>query len=503
MESDIKMNKILNFIKSKSNIIIAVGVIICAIILVVPILQIAKYNMPSADDYSYGYETHLAWENTHNIFNVLKASFKTVAQTYNGWQGTFSAIFMFALQPSIFGNVQFYSITTFILIFTLLISNICLIKTIAKKLFNYNKNSVVFIISILITVFAIEMLPEPVQSLFWWNGSIYYTFFYSIMLLAISAIINLITSKTQKGGVILWTILCVLLSVVVSGSNFPTALSYTIILVLITLSLFIIKNKKKYHLSAITVVTIVSFLISVLAPGNAVRQSMNDNSLGAVKSILAALVEGTKLIYNWTNLIVVIGFLILIPFIYQVIKESKFKFKYPLIFTIISFGIFCSQLVPPLYALNDIGAGRLIDMVYYSYYWLLLLNFGYYLGWITKKFGEEFNNLMEYINERIIIYVSILFVVLILVCFPTKKYKEFTSYEALNSLVTGEAANYHEEMLERYKILENEDIKEVYLKELTNHPYLLFFNDFNEDKDFWINSDAARYFNKNFIIIEK
>ena len=298
------MNKTLDFIKSKSNIIIAIGVILCAIILIIPILNIALYNTPSTDDYSYGFETHMAWENTHNIFSVLKEAFKNIAETYRDWQGTFSAVFMFSMQPSIFG-IQFYSITTFVLIFILLISNICLTKTIARRLFNYTKNSAVYIISIILTIFAIEMLPNPVQSLFWWNGSIYYTFYYSIMLLTISAIIKLITSENKK-SLIIWTILSILLSVFLGGGNYPTALSYILILALVTLSLFISKNKNKYFILTITVITIISLLISMVAPGNAVRQATCDNSLGAVKSVFVAISEGANLIFKWTNLIVIL-----------------------------------------------------------------------------------------------------------------------------------------------------------------------------------------------------
>lgn len=495
------MNKTLDFIKSKSNIIIAIGVILCAIILIIPILNIALYNAPSTDDYSYGFETHMAWENTHNIFSVLKEAFKNIAETYRDWQGTFSAVFMFSMQPSIFG-IQFYSITTFVLIFILFISNICLTKTIARRLFKYTKNSAVYIISTILTIFAIEMLPNPVQSLFWWNGSIYYTFYYSIMLLTISAVIKLITSENKK-SLIVWTILSILLSVFLGGGNYPTALSYILILALVTLSLFISKNKNKYIILAITVITIISLLISMVAPGNAVRQATCDNSLGAIKSVFVAISEGANLIFKWTNLIVIIGLLILLPFILQVIKKSKFKFRYPLVFTIVSFGIFCSQLVPPLYAMNNIGEGRLIDMVYYSYYWLLVLNIGYYAGWLQSKFEEKTNSLMEYINERIIIYVSILFVILFIVCFPTKNYKEFTSYKALNSLANNEAVNYHNEIIERYKLFEDKELKDVSLKKLINHPDLLYVWDITEDKDDWVNVAVSQYFNKNSTVVEK
>lgn len=82
------------------------------------------------------------------------------------------------------------------------------------------------------------------------------------MLLAISAMINVITNENKKS----WLILSVILSIFLGGGNYPTALAYTEILTLITLSLFISKNKNKYFLAGVTVITIISFLISILAP---------------------------------------------------------------------------------------------------------------------------------------------------------------------------------------------------------------------------------------------
>lgn len=502
-----KIRNIKKKINSKSNIIIAICIIICSIIILMPILNIAKYNMPSADDYSYSKEPHLVWENTHNAFKVINQALDNVKNTYKGWQGTYSAIFLFSMQPSLFG-VEYYRICTFILLGMLIISNLYLVKTIAKKCFNYKKNSIIFILALVPTVLEVQLVPEPKQSLFWWNGSVYYTFFFSFMLIAIAYIINIIKSE-KKGSLITYSILAILFTILIGGSNYPTALIYCMILALTTLFLFInkkTKKSKKFILLGITILAAVSLLISMVAPGNAVRQANCDNSLGAVGAIIKAIKAGVKYVISWTNVTVIATFIFLVPFIYEVIKNSKFKFRYPIIFSIITFGILCAMFVPPLYAMNNYGEGRLINIIYYSYYWLMILNIAYYLGWIKNKFDDKENSsikLMDYINENILIFSIIMAILIVLICYVTESYKSFTSYKAYDSLSKNEAQDYYQEMLQRYEVLENKEIKDVAFNELKNHPELLFYVEFNVDKNDWINSDASIYFEKNSIYLVK
>ncbi len=494
-----KDKKITDILCKKSDIIITIVVIVLAILAILPIFIMARYNVPAADDYSYSVTTHRVWEETHNVFLVLKAAGEKIASTYNEWQGTFSAVFLFALQPSIWG-VNFYGLSTLILVFALLISNLYLIKTMAKKIFNYEKKLLVIILSLVTTIVAIEFVPDSRESLFWWNGASYYTLFYSIMLITIGVIIRLITSEDKKKNIIN-TIISIILSIIIGGGNYPTALMFIIISVLITFILFVLKNNKKWNMLAISIVSIISLGISMIAPGNAVRQNLCDDSLGAVGSIIKAIYEGAYYVIEWTNIPIILMFVFLIPFIYEIIKNANYKFRYPLIFTIITFGIFSAQFVPPLYAMNNLGGSRLIDIIYYSFYWLIGLNIMYYLGWMKNKFGDI--KLIEYINNNKLVFSIIIAVLFTATIIISKSYQNLTSYISFNSILSGEAQEYYSQILDRYKIYEDENIKDVVVKEITVKPTQIYGSDITEDKDNWINTDAAKYFNKNSIILEK
>ena len=493
------MKEFLEKVKGKSSIITAVTVCLLTIVSLIPIFIMAKYSMPAADDYSYSITTYHAWEETHNIFAVLKSAFEKIGETYNNWQGTFSAVLLFSLQPSVFG-IEFYGIGTIILVLALLFSNWYLVKTIAKKCFNYSKNSLVLILALVPTAISIQFLPDARESLFWWNGASYYTLFYSIMLIAIGVMIRVIKSEKKKNTIINMVGL-ILLTIIIGGGNYPTALIFIMMSFLAAAYLFITKNNKKWSLLGVTLVGIISLGISMIAPGNGVRQSFCDDSLGAIGSIFKGIYLGVVHVENWTTIPVIITFVFLTPFIYQIIKKSEFKFKYPLIFTIISFGVFAAQFVPPIYAMNNLGGSRLLDIIYYSFYWLIGLNIMYYLGWIKTRFGEI--KLLDYIYENCLIYGVIILALLGAVLIVNRNYKNLTSYVSIESLNSGEAKEYYLEMLERYKLYEDKNIDTVVVPEIKSKPKQLYGADITEDKENWINRAASDYFGKKEIRIEK
>ena len=78
-------------------------ILICFILSVIPLYVIGMFAHPSVDDYYYGTETVQVWNETHSFASVVKCSFDEMINTYNIWQGNFSAIFLMRLQPGIFG----------------------------------------------------------------------------------------------------------------------------------------------------------------------------------------------------------------------------------------------------------------------------------------------------------------------------------------------------------------------------------------------------------------
>ena len=98
------------------------------IISLIPLLAISFFNFPSADDFTYTANVHNALI-TDGLIGLISAVLENVKEYYFSWQGTFSAIALMSLQPSVF-SVSFYFITTFILLGFLIWGTFSLCKTI-------------------------------------------------------------------------------------------------------------------------------------------------------------------------------------------------------------------------------------------------------------------------------------------------------------------------------------------------------------------------------------
>lgn len=68
-----------------------------------------------------------------------------------------------------------------------------------------------------------------------------------------------------------------------------------------------------------------------------------------IEAIWQSLYRSVQNIYSWTTLVVVLGVILTIPFVYKVVKEINFDFRLPVVFTIVTFGVYASQAVATMY----------------------------------------------------------------------------------------------------------------------------------------------------------
>ena len=153
---------------------------LAGIILLFPVLRAATCARPVNDDYSFSYLTHQA---LIDHTSILAAALREVQQIYFSWQGTYSAIFLFSLQPGIFGN---YQVTSWLLVFSLLFGTLFFSVRIGPLWSDSNQRGESLrrgsMIAIVTFLMMIEGMPSISEGLFWYNGAVYYTFFFSLSL---------------------------------------------------------------------------------------------------------------------------------------------------------------------------------------------------------------------------------------------------------------------------------------------------------------------------------
>lgn len=472
---------------NKKNLITCI-IILLFILILAPMIYISKYNYPSSDDYTYGIETHKKWNETHSLIEVIKTSIERTKNTFTEWQGSFTAIFLMTLQPSIFGE-QYYWLTTILLVGIFALSNMYLMKVILCDYLKCSRNIFLLVALSLITI-SMQFVPNAGESFYWYNGSIYYTFFYSIALILLGKVLKILKEEDSSK---INTIIACILAFFIGTSNYCTALVCNIILALVEFIMIIKKDKKAINIGIILAICLTALMISVKAPGNSVRQAATSNKMSEINSIIYSLKFGKIFLEKWTTSINIIFYISLIPIMLKILKKMKYQFKMPILVTIITYGIFSAQLTPVLYAQNASFPPRLLCIVYYSMYWLVIINIFYWLGYINNKI-----EITEDKNSYRYCYIIILLIGIICV---TYNYKSSNSYIAIKSIQTGEAIRYKEQMEERIKKYKDKNIQDVEVEKIREKPYLLFISDLTENPEDWLNGLVRDFYSKNSVKI--
>ncbi len=475
-----------------SNTLIFTLLLIFLFFSLIPILSIAKYNVPSADDFSFSCETHKAVMENQSFFGLCAAALNKVQDVYISWQGTFSAVFMMSLQPSIWG-FQYYSLTTPIMLISLMGGIFFLCFRLFSGLFQISK-TLSGIIASVISIIYTQFVPMANQSFYWYNGSVYYTFTFGLMLIFYAVSIGYILHK----GIWRIILLCIF-SFIIGGSNYVTAL-LTLIVSLSIIFLLFLKRDKKWIIFLIPfVILCISFAVSILAPGNAVRQGGNPDHPGPVQAIVLSFRYGFLNLIKWTDFRFLACLLFLAPFLYHAASHCRsFSFPFPLLFSVFSLCLYSSSFTPHLYALGSDGPDRLKNIIYFLYVILTVLNLFWWFGWITHKKHRQSSSSNIHILPFVLYSAG---AVISIFCAVFIFHQSLTSVLAINELKSGEAREYYEEALQRQIILEDPSILDCEFKPFEHMPYLLFFTDMSDDPSDFQNEDTCTYYQKNTILV--
>lgn len=473
--------------------------IFCAgifLVSLIPILYVSFYSHPLQDDFGFSSGVHNTVLNGGNFLDVILSSLSQVKTSYFNWQGTFSAIFIFSLQPAAYSE-NLYFLTTFIMVFSLCFSTFFLIETIIVRWFK-SKISYAVIISSLVLFCSIQFVVDKHQGFYWFNGSSYYTLFYSFSLVFFSLIIRMYLAQTKKRRIVL-CILASFLAIIIGGGNYTTALITTIMMALILI--YIIKNKITYKSLYITIMLflLISFVISIIAPGNSVRAAQEMPGRPAILAIILSMYHAFVSLGIWTKLPQIILFISVTPLLFFISKNVQFSFKYPFAAIVFSFLCFSAQLTPPLFAMSTIGSGRQINIYYYSYYLLMLFNIFYICGWLNHKKIIDISSAKKLITKNIVPISVTLLLLFVAGCFQYG-INTLTSADTALSILNGSVYEYDKEY---YASVEQITSGNTSIKDIDTVPDFLNKLWIERDSEFWINRKLAEYFNVDKIELKE
>lgn len=273
------------------------------------------------DDYQVLYPIN----GNRNFWDILNFCLNKMSYFWNEWSGRIVGHFTVSFGLSMFG-IQFFRIINPIMIFIMIFLSLKILQLITK--FDFTKY--LFYFSLIIIGCNIYISRE---SLYWAYAGILYIWGFNLTLIVIYYVYKFYISK--KNMPIYLKIILVLLCII--QSFILETLSITIILFLILIVFFNIKNKTKNNFYIILlIITIISFLISAFAPGNFPRTIPLKDELQGFNLIQIILGKGHGLftmIFHPNIYGFYIGILIILV-IKNYLKEEckKFYYKIPVIF---------------------------------------------------------------------------------------------------------------------------------------------------------------------------
>ena len=485
------------------------------VISLIPLYIVGNYAHPCVDDYYYGVETAQVWKETGSLQEVVKEAYSLMTYTYQNWQGNFAAIFLMRLQPGIFGE-NYYVLAPILLITSFVTAMLTFIYYFLRKCFNAGKKASIAT-ALCITFCALHFTYVPSDSFYWYNGSIYYTFFYSLMLI-LFLLVTVLLKSNSRPAMVAAVITGLPLAFLVGGGNYATALVTAVILVVIVIWFALRKELRIIPVALLTLSMLAGFAISIMAPGNSIRQESVGAGPGVIKALIYSFAYGGYNIASSTTFPVAILWIVLLPVFYKIAATSKLRFRYPLLMLVFSFGIFCSQGTPVFYAQGLRMPYRMMNIIYFSYYLFMIWNLIYLMGWIHRKWGHtsalmKFEKLYDsprYLKNAVICGTLIFAVGCVGLCRVSESEYGKAAFSnlpagagAVYSLVTKEARTYDSEMTARAEYLSTVSDTQVVLKPLSATPEIIFHSDITTDPYDWRNQHLSLYYNKELIWIEE
>lgn len=490
MKKKINIDKILFYI-----------VLIGFVLSIIPIFMLGKYSFPYYDDFNHGYLTFNAINNNKNILEVLKIAFDHTINIYNSWQGTYTAIFLSALHPGIFGE-EWYFLTPIVIIFSQIFSTIYLNKIIFKDYLKLNVYKI-GIISIFVLFFQIQSLPSAFEAYYWWASAIMHTFSYCLIVVFIGLILSNIKKHSFfKVGMV------AVLSFIIGGGAYEIALFSSCSILFIVFIYILIQrlNNKRcdskivIELLIIFIISTIGLLINIAAPGNAIRIEESGIHVSPIVAILKSFIYSVVHTFEYISLKTVIVALVVIMCSYNSLKKIHLKLFNPIYCILLSWCAYSIIFTPAIYGENYVASPRYLNVLYFTFYWFLIIDVLY----ITYYYRNHITKLYEYIINKLesipIISVGIILMISISAIFQFS-YLDATFSCATVDILIGNAASFKSVNDARLEILNDESIKIAKLPKMNNKVRLFQSDDLNEDSDSYFNKMYARYYDKEKVIV--
>lgn len=456
----------IKLLKEKFNyrIIMLISLWYMFILRIWPLMSIARYNHSNADDYWMSSHMHFTWEDTHSIWETVKIAWVFAVNMWKNWDGCLFSMFIGNLAPVVF-HEDYNKITFFILAGSIIFSFFLLLFEIMVRVFKMDWLSFGLICPVML-IAIINFVPSIKDAFFWWVGGINYTLFSAVLFFTHACLIEYMVSKRK-----VFLVIGTFFSFSVGLGNLLSGLVNPEILIIECVIFIYINKKGGLPFLVPTAAGIVGLLTNVLAPANLVRGGDNLFSNSVVDSIIGTIVASTNFLENFYKppMFFMFIFICAIIFIFFDTSKINYKFKYPGIFVVFTYLVYCSVFTPVVYV-GCAFYGRCINVSFFVLSVILILNIIYIVGWLKNRFNIKSTSKS---NEIIVVCMFFFMVMWANVHY----YPYYHSAIAEVSLKEGQARDFDAKVDARYRDYYNPDIDVVIIEPIDWVPSIFYFDD--------------------------
>lgn len=444
-----------------------------------PLIVIALYNYPADDDFGFVLPAAAAWVQTGSLWEVLRAIAQKTYDTYMTWQGNFVSTALFAFTPMVF-DIRLYFLSNWINLALLCLSVAYLVKGAACVWLKADRDTF-WIVYGAVMILVLQFMPAIGYSIYWHNGG-GYTVTACLLFLLLGLFFRAEQTQSRRRRVVR-TALCALLGFALGGCFFGPMLGALVLLVLVAASAFQAGLPHRRQALWALAFFAVSLIISVSAPGNAVRLGLNGEPMNPFAAVITAALESFDLAGAWLSPQVFGMLLLILPAMWKPLRESACGFRHPVLVFIMLYGLFSAALAPGIYTHSGYDTERYLNALYFYFliaaigsavYWE-----GAFIRWLERaKDGGQprFPALSQAIGRR---YAAALLALVILLtglggfAFTIMN---TSSISATKSLLTGEAALFRQEMAQRQEYIRVTPSDETAVRALSGQPYVFKYD---------------------------
>lgn len=453
---------------------LAIGMTALFIAALIPLVLVAFYNYPADDDFGFVLPVATAWVETGSLWQVLRAIGQKTWDTYQTWQGDFVSTALFSVTPMVF-DIDLYFLDNWAMLALLCLSVGYLVKGLLRHVLGADKTTF-WIVYPAVMVLVLQFMPNIAYSVYWHNGGQYTTAACTLFLL-VGVLARCTQPQTKKRAV--WRGVCaVLLGFMLGGSFYGPMLGALVLLFLLTLWAWKDRSRAKLPALLSLVALAAALVISVMAPGNALRQERTGETVSVVATLATCVLDSFDLCGKWLGPQWFAMLLLIAPVMWKPLRESKLTFRAPLWVFILTYGLFSASLAPGVYTGYGYTTERYFNVIYFYFLFMSLISVLYAEGalirWLEnadeKPHAAQILDVMKTLGSRFT--ALFLAAVIALTVFGGFEYTimRTSSVAALKSLVTGEARQFHEEMKVREEYVRVTDSDVVAVKPLTVQP---------------------------------